>query len=168
MPACYWLRAGRCSGWLVGRDNSHSADPWDHPIKSVTLYLSQNHINTVNPPLKKLLLLSPGELRSTDDQSSSSRPILSPEKTAARGSGDWLRWSLTVSWRRRRLLCFMIRIIIQRIRRSPPREENTVMRMRGTSEPEYSKNSVSELLSLMRIFNAKETFKTKAGWINLG
>ena len=62
----------------------------------------------------------------------------------------------------------MIRIIVQRIRRTPPREENPAIRMKGASEPEYNKNFVSVLLSLMRIFNAKETFKTKAGWINLG
>ena len=61
----------------------------------------------------------------------------------------------------------MIRMIIQRIRRTPPTEENTAMRMRGASEPEYKKNSVSVLLALMNIFNTKETFETKQSYIKL-
>ena len=55
----------------------------------------------------------------------------------------------------------MIRIIILRIRRTPPSEENTAMRIIGASLPECSRNSVSVFLSLMRIFNATETFEAK-------
>ena len=53
----------------------------------------------------------------------------------------------------------MTRIRIQRIRRTPPRDENTAMRMRGVSEPECKRNSLLENFSLMQIFNSTEIFE---------